>query len=313
MSEASENYRHRLVLHQKGFTENSIYGLRIESMMFLDYLGGWTAPKFKSLVQIKMVDGVRFQLLTYPKVAADMPLLLPSIMSETSKPPKISRWFRDLRTRSLVETTKGPRNTVYFRLTALAEAVLKDLPFEAPVLRNSQDSLAKIARLNLPGNIYEQCITNTPYPRGAETEVQIFDQNLHRILSLFPRRPANSPLDKSESQAWRDSCDLVGNTTENQWQMLEWHFRQRDDASIKFRHRSVTSLLHKWHAALAQAERVATEDGYDPRPKALLPAPPDGWEDALHQIFPDVVAGIRWEELLPDDRKQIQELINPKI
>lgn len=307
MSEAREYYPHRLVLHQKGFTENSIYGLPIEAMLFLDYIGGWSAQKFKSSVKVKVVNGVRFQLLTYAKVARDLPHLLP--MSAKSK---ISRWFRDLRTRNLVETVKDPGKHVYFRLTPLAEAVLKGHAFEAPPLRNSQGGVANFATVSLPGNIQEQSIINTPYPRGAETEVQISDQNLQRILSLF-NRPADSLLDTSEKRAWQKSGALIGNTTENQWQMLEWHFRQCDKASMKFRHRFVTSLLNKWNAALAEAERVANEAGYDPRPEALLPAPPDGWEDAMRQLHPNVRDGIRWDELYPDIRKQIQELTNPKI
>jgi uncharacterized protein YdaU (DUF1376 family) len=92
-------------------------------------------------------------------------------------------------------------------------------------------------------------------PAGDKKE----DQVLSRLRGLFKMR-ASTPLDKSSENAWKAGKKIAMEATEEEWELLEWHYSQPQ----KYQKRSISALLNDWAKALQTAK---SEMGTSPTPR----------------------------------------------
>lgn len=99
------------------------------------------------------------------------------------------------------------------------------------------------------------------------------DQVISRLRGLFKMR-ASTPLDKSSENAWKSGKQIAMEATEDEWELLEWHYSQPQ----KYQKRSISALLNDWAKALQTAKSERRAD--------LTPRKPDGSID----YYADAVA-----------------------
>ncbi len=75
---------------------------------------------------------------------------------------------------------------------------------------------------------------------------------LNRVRVLFHKRPA-TPLDKSESSAWETAKNTVEETTEEEWQLLEWAYSQTTGDASKWRRKDMATLLNNFRCEIDRA------------------------------------------------------------
>ena len=95
---------------------------------------------------------------------------------------------------------------------------------------------------------------------------------LDRVRGLFNKR-ASTPLDAAELHAWKAARLSVEQTTEHEWQLLEWVYGQKGNDVAKYRRHDMATLLNNWNGAIDKAQQWKTDGrpgqgGY-----------PKGWSD----------------------------------
>ncbi len=82
-------------------------------------------------------------------------------------------------------------------------------------------------------------------------------KSIHQLRAegLFRRRMA-TPMSSSEVRAWRTARAVVEDTTEEDWQILEWWYGL---PSAPYRKTDFAALLNNWHAEIEKARRNQQE------------------------------------------------------
>ena len=86
-------------------------------------------------------------------------------------------------------------------------------------------------------------------PRTINQEPSKEDIVLLRLRGLFKMRPT-TPIDRASVNAWKAGKQIALEATEQDWEMLEWHYSQ----PMKYQKRSISSLLNEWGKALQTAQ-----------------------------------------------------------
>lgn len=76
---------------------------------------------------------------------------------------------------------------------------------------------------------------------------------LRRVEKLFGRTERRK-LSVSEQRAWRAGQAMVGETTEREWEILEWWFSLSPETA-PYRKTDMAACLNNWHAEIAKATR----------------------------------------------------------
>jgi uncharacterized protein YdaU (DUF1376 family) len=111
--------------------------------------------------------------------------------------------------------------------------------------------------------------------------------HLGRLRALFRIRP-DTPLDSSSLRAWEKNKKTAAALTEEDWQSLEWAYRQKEGVAAQFRRKDLSTLLNNLLAEVTRARDWATRSGYCVRATAPVSMEPDGWRDLIEADYPEV-------------------------
>jgi hypothetical protein len=75
---------------------------------------------------------------------------------------------------------------------------------------------------------------------------------LNRVRGLFNKR-SSTPLDLSEQRAWDKARRSVESTTEDEWQLLDWAYRQTQGDAHHWRRKDMATLLNNWNGEINRA------------------------------------------------------------
>lgn len=132
-----------------------------------------------------------------------------------------------------------------------------------------------------------------------------------RVEKLFRRRES-TPWDKSTLRAWNGAREAVGETAEEEWQLLEWFYALPYEGT--YRRRDLATLLNNWSAEIDRARNFKlTHPSANPTQlKADMETPPDHWRDRAATRFPSAdFTGKEWGDLSHAIRKDIIETVLP--
>lgn len=100
------------------------------------------------------------------------------------------------------------------------------------------------------------------------------DLALNRVRSFFHKRAA-TPLDSSEQKAWKTARPSVISTSEQEWQLLEWVYKQSNGNASQYRRKDMATLLNNWNCEIDRAKVWRNGDS-NPQKKRELEAAPTG-------------------------------------
>lgn len=154
--------------------------------------------------------------------------------------------------------------------------------------------------------------SNTPIvPKGTDSPAAVSPaaQALLRARGLFRIRPS-TPLDSGEERAWKKNKGAVAATAEDEWQALEWWYRQPNGPgeAAEYRRTQLSTLLNNWHAEIGKAKAAAAAAGVRPGPKKERVTEPEGWRDLLGAADPEMALPATFGELTESLRAYAWEL-----
>ena len=155
-------------------------------------------------------------------------------------------------------------------------------------------------------------------PQGDEEKTSSPDDSLLiRAKSLFTATPPRLPLrlDRSQLLAWKKNKGAVGSTTAEEWALLEEAYAQNDGDAAKFRRKDLAQLLNNWCGEITRAEDWKKKAGVSWRWATIAKrrvVEPEGWQEALAEIYPDAATDLAWVDLSADVRAQVSENLEKK-
>jgi hypothetical protein len=87
---------------------------------------------------------------------------------------------------------------------------------------------------------------------GTSLERMQGEPFLDRVRLLFHKR-TSTPLDQSEAKAWQEARPCVEQTSEEEWQLLEWLYSQRGNDPAKYRRQDMATLFNHWQGSIDRA------------------------------------------------------------
>ena len=119
---------------------------------------------------------------------------------------------------------------------------------------------------------------------------------------------SSTPLDKAQETAWKRARSVVAETSEQDWQAIEWYYRQTGEVS-KFRRRDLATLLNNWNGECERARIAAHNIGFAP---ARIEAEPDGWQEFMRAHCQDEPVPPRWDQVRETLRDGIREQLQKR-
>ena len=174
-------------------------------------------------------------------------------------------------------TLKAPRNQEKTNRLAIAPIPLTTNHYISPIVPTGDMSL----------EIEEFPKPEQPHP------------HLARLRALFRIQPS-TPLDSSATRAWEKNKKSAAALTEEDWQALEWAYRQREGTAYKFRRKDLSTLLNNILAEVLRARQWAASAGVTPR-APMATVEPEGWRDLVEAEYPEV--NLSTWAALPDSMK----------
>jgi hypothetical protein len=138
----------------------------------------------------------------------------------------------------------NPKNNAHLGIIRRLEEL--DIPSPIPI------SPCQVARVGLasPTSTSKGKSTLGKKKKGSgEEEETLF---LDRVRQLFNKR-ISTPLDKSEQKAWDAARKIVEQTSDDEWNLLAWVYRQQGNDVAKYRRHDMATLLNNWQGAIDRA------------------------------------------------------------
>ncbi len=124
---------------------------------------------------------------------------------------------------------------------------------------------------------------------------------LLRARQLFRMR-STTPLDRGQESAWKRARNVVAATSEHDWQILEWFYRQAGEV-VKYRRRDLSGCLNHWNAEISKADEAAHKCGFT---QASTKQEPTGWQEVFRETQQKAPPR-RWDEVSETVRDGIRE------
>ena len=157
--------------------------------------------------------------------------------------------------------------------------------------------------------------SNTPVsPQGDVQSADLPELLLIRAKGLFTKNPVRLPitLDRSQLLAWKKNKAAVFEASEEDWRLLEEAYAQTDGDACRFRRKDLAQLLNNWNGEITRAQDWKKKAGLSWAAVSRPVVEPDGWQEALEEIYPDASTDLAWMDLSADVRAQILENLQKK-
>jgi hypothetical protein len=142
------------------------------------------------------------------------------------------------------------------------------------------------------------------------------DPLLLRAKGLFSKRPVRLPirLDRSQLQAWKKNKGAVEATAEEDWVLLEEAYAQTDGMACQYRRKDLAQLLNNWNGEITRAVDWKKRAGaaWTTCVRSSAPVEPEGWRDAVAEMYPDAAVDLPWGSLSADLRSAVMEFMKKK-
>jgi hypothetical protein len=90
----------------------------------------------------------------------------------------------------------------------------------------------------------------------------------------------STPLDKSQSTAWKSARAIVAETLEDDWLALESVFQSTDPDTVKYRKQNLSTLLNQWNDSIIRAKNHSVQN-YEPAQSGAI-----DWDKEFGQKVP---------------------------
>jgi len=142
------------------------------------------------------------------------------------------------------------------------------------------------------------------------------DQLLTRAKELFRMR-ATTPLDSSQTRAWqkKETRAAVTDTSDDDWQMLEWAYSQSSGDASTYRRKDLASMLNNWSCEISRARDWAKKSGARIQPAAKpTDDEPTQWRNAAQKMgYNEFLPSAQWHSLTWELRNEILAFLESDI
>lgn len=152
-------------------------------------------------------------------------------------------------------------------------------------------------------------------PASGDSPAASLNPEITRLKAIFRKRPT-TPLDPSETRAWRKVAHVIEATTEPEWQTLEAYYAADIAPRDDIRRRDLATLLNNWSGELTRAAAWSERVGWHPEnseKKEKGAGEPDEeiWRTALGALYPDgnPAAYRTWRDIPDSLRAEILQAI----
>jgi len=152
-------------------------------------------------------------------------------------------------------------------------------------------------------------------PQGDNDQAE--QAGLIRAKSLFTVGPVKLPLrlDRAQCLAWKKNKGAVEQTGEDGWLLLEEAYAQTEGAAHQYRRKDLAQLLNNWNGEITRAADWKARAGSAWWRNAAVVRQvqdPEGWREALEEIYPETKTDLDWSGLSADVRAQVLEFLKKK-
>lgn len=140
-------------------------------------------------------------------------------------------------------------------------------------------------------------------PLEVEKQASKSPDLLNRVRAIFRMR-SSTPLDRAQETAWKNARHVVSATSEQDWETLEWYYRQSGEG-FNFRRQSLATLLNNWNGEIERAHTAAPA-----LRRAKKQSEPEGWRE-VWPLITDLPCPESWDELFTTQQQTVrQEVFN---